>query len=105
MSRTYKDKKYKLRFPEESLDFSRYSVGEWRYPFLEFPGVKTKKSKKKYGGYHNWYGSTPSWWVREFMTSPKRSACRNWEKSVIYSIDLEAEDCPDYGHKPHKYYW
>ena len=48
----------------------------------------------------------PSWFVREFMTVPKRAACRNWEKQAIYADDFEEiEDCPDFGRKPHVYYW
>ena len=53
----------------------------------------------------NW--STPSWWIREFMTVPQRAKVRTWKKKVektpIDELDLH-EDCP-HGRKPHVYYW
>ena len=131
MSRTYKDKDFYLRFPQEKYDFGRekevhitstrklyeydplqdtFSVVEIEQPYVIYrwikePGVKTKKPRH-YNGDWKWYKQTPSWFVREFMTVPKRAACRNWEKQAIYADDFEEiEDCPDFGRKPHVYYW
>ena len=107
MSRTYKDKKYDLRFPEEKWDYD-IAIPEGGYSWarcLELPGVKTKKSRKRYEGFHKWYQATPGWWITMYMQSPMRAKCRNWEKQVINSDDLEAEICPDFGHRPHKYFW
>ncbi len=131
MSRTYKDKDFYLRFPEEKYDFGsekieyravvrtlyEYSLEDDSYSEVEVPhnyighrwldkaGAKTKKPRH-YRGDHKWYKQTPSWFVREFMTVPKRAACRNWEKQAIYADDLEDfKDCPDFGRKPHVYYW
>lgn len=131
MSRTYKDKDFYLRFPEEKYDFGsekieyravvrtlyEYNLEDDSYSKVEVPqpyigyswldkaGVKTKKSRS-YSGHWREYTQTPGWFVREFMTVPKRAACRNWEKQAIYAVDFEEiEDCPDFGRKPHVYYW
>ena len=131
MSRTYKDKDFYLRFPEEKYDFGsekieyravvrtlyEYNLEDDSYSKVEVPqhyigyrrmdkaGVKTKKSRH-YNGDWKWYKRTPGWFVREFMTAPKRAACRNWEKQAIYAVDFEEiEDCPDFGRKPHTYFY
>lgn len=120
MSRTYKDKDFYLRFPEEKFDFGSEKV-TYEYEWLsmwtnkqetcigcircDIAGAKTKKPRH-YKGDWKWYKRTPSWFVREFMTAPKRAACRNWEKQAIYADDLEDfKDCPDFGRKPHVYYY
>lgn len=104
MSRTYKDKDFYLRFPEEKFDFGR-DFSYDRFMWIDRPGVKTKKPRH-YSGDWKWYKQTPSWWVREFMTAPKRAACRNWEKQAIYADDFDdLEDCPDFGRKPHVYFY
>ena len=131
MSRTYKDKDFYLRFPEEKYDFGSekieyravvrtlyeynleddsYSKVEVPQPYIDYrrmdkAGVKTKKSRS-YSGDWNRYKQPPSWFVREFMNVPKRAACRNWEKQAIYAVDFEEiEDCPDFGRKPHVYFY
>ena len=131
MSRTYKDKDFYLRFPEEKYGFGsetyeyrvvvktlyEYNLEDDSYFKVEVPqnyigfrrldkaGARTKKPRH-YGGHWKWYKQTPGWFVREFMTVPKRAACRNWEKQAIYADDFEEiEDCPDFGRKPHVYYW
>ncbi len=131
MSRTYKDKDFFLRFPEEKYDFGRekevhitstrklyeydplqdtFSVVEMEQPYViyrwvEEPGVKTKKPRH-YKGDWKWYKRTPSWFVREFMTAPQRRECRDWESKVKYADDFEEiEDCPFFGKKPHIYYY
>jgi len=119
MSRTYKDKKWSLRHPENDYTFGTERVAyevtrkDWRtgelldesytrYVYRDLPGVKTKKPRHVYGEW-NWVGNTPSWWVRDFMTAPTRARCRNWEKTR--TLDNLDEVCPDYGRKPHIYYW
>lgn len=117
MSRTYKDKKWKLRYPENDYKFgiervpytveyiSIYTDEKCSYTsywLKDIPGAKTKKPRHEHGDW-NWCHSTPSWWVREFMTAPKRAKCRNWEKTR--TLDNLDETCPDYGRKPHIYYW
>ena len=47
MSRTYKDRPSKLRFPEEDWDYKYYLIGNRKYiDYLQYPGVLTKKKKK-----------------------------------------------------------
>ncbi len=132
MSRTYKDKDFYLRFPEEKYDFGREDAVGYRevvrtmweydpiadtfntievpqhyigYRWLDVKGVKTKKPRN-YEGDWKWWRRTPSWFVRDFMTGPKRRACRDWEKKVVLAEDVEDfEDCPDFGKKPHVYYY
>jgi hypothetical protein len=136
MSRTYKDRPYKYnkekvswedrheefeyeaytydyalpyvgwRSYKEHLD-SKFVVGTRIKTFrVEKAGVLKKRKRFYQDPDDNWYKRTPSWWTREFMTVPKRAACRNWEKQAIYADDLEDfEDCPDFGRKPHVYYW
>ena len=67
----------------------------------------TLKVKKEYFNTDNhWFKKTPSWWIKEMMTVPKRQKCRNWEKTTVKLLDIEDADiCPDYGNKPHKYFW
>lgn len=126
MSRTYKDKKWRLRFPESDWRFGtervptvrslyNYSLEEDRvldelfyngFCFMELPGVKTKKRKKADTDYH-WVSNTPSWWTRLFMNRPQRAAAHTWEKRVVHlPVDLlEEVDLPNVSKKPHKYYW
>lgn len=120
MSRTYKDKKWRLRFPEDVYGYGTqevpaiYTYVDWRTKEvtqhegtirMDIAGAKSKKKRSKEDQYHFPY-STPSWWVREFMNVPKRARCRNWEKDVVKLQDIEeAPVCPDYGNKPHVYYF
>lgn len=101
MSRTYKDKKWELRFPEDTYSFDRIQlVGFWNW--IQRPGVKTKK-KRSVERWH-WYRGTPSAWTRLMMNRPQRRMCRLWEQEVLFQ-DVEDADCPFYGKKPHIYYW
>jgi hypothetical protein len=120
MSRTLKDKKWALRYPEEDAKFGRVRIKyesprrDWltgelldedpyiMYMYVDIAGAKTKKAKNYSGTWH-WCRNTPSWWVREFMSVPKRAKCRNWEKTR--TLDNLDELCPDYGRKPHIYYY
>lgn len=119
MSRTYKDKKWKLRHPENDHTFGvervAYEVtgrswfdGEWqdctytRYSYMDLPGVKKKKPRHEHGVW-NWCRNTPSWWIHMTHHVPNRARCRNWEKTR--TEDNLDEVCPDYGRKPHIYYY
>lgn len=122
MSRTYKDKPIKFRFPE-SYDWSwgtekvpyTYTYQPWgtgepvdvvRYHYLQKPGVKTKKKREVDSEWH-WMGSTPSWWTRVTMNRPQRREAHLWEHDVArMPIDeLEEADKPNVSHKPHVYYY
>jgi hypothetical protein len=129
MSRTYKDQPRKLeveyddRFDEFQYEAHVFSYGEYdpynyRYTktdtgetcirtfFVKKAGIYTKKKRTYKNTDDWWYCRTPSWWVHDFMTVPKRAKCRNWEKDAVKHYDLEEiPDCPDYGDKPHHYYW
>lgn len=103
MSRTYKDKPPKFRFPEEQWNYDRYEVDPdtyWYY-WLQIPGVKTKKKRKVNTKWH-WLGSTPSWWTYTFMIRPRRSK----ENQQLRNIkNIEEFDFVDVKRKNHKYYW
>ena len=129
MSRTYKDQPRKLEVEHEdrydefqyeahvyvyektpgvSWGYTQVFTGETctRVFSVKKAGIYTKKKRTYKDQGYRWYCRTPSWWVREYMTVPKRAACRNWEKDVVKHYDLEEiPDCPDYGYKPHVYYW
>lgn len=106
MSRTYKDRPSKIRFPEEQWDYKYYRCGDkWYYGYLAYPGVLTKK--KKHVDTENHWMSEPSWFIREFMNQPQRARGKQWEKKIVkVSLDdLIDVDYPDVSRKPHIYYW
>ena len=124
MSRTHKDKSWKLRHPEERFDFGRIAheydaksrvfdeaSGEWvlsetevvrRTWIAEQRGCKTKKRKQVDTCWH-WL-TTPSWWIRLMMTRPQRRASRVWERKALLA-DLDSLDTPSCSKKPHIYFW
>lgn len=88
MSRTFKDKPSKIRFPEV-------------YPYW----IEVEKTKKKREEDTEWHWmSTPSWWTRLTMNRPERRANSLLERSVLFN-DIEEFDFPNLGHKPHNYYY
>lgn len=126
MSRTHKDKPWKLAEPQSQWDYGvvripyeserfvyEYEDGKWtkgesvpctRYMSLQRAGVKTKK-KRSYQERH--WMPTPMWWIREFMNQPQRTRGKEWERQVVKCgvdniIDL---DQPTVSRKPHLYYW
>ena len=122
MSRTYKDKPAKFRFPEaydwrwscEKVPYD-YTYKPWgtedsvtvtRYLYRELPGVKTKKKREVDSEWH-WMGSTPSWWTRMTMNRPQRREAHLWEHDVarLPLEELEEVDKPNASHKPHIYYY
>lgn len=127
MSRTYKDRPFKftdkVEFDDEydrveyeaevytyekeyKWHYKRVYTGETRVSTyrVQKPGVHTKKKRSDVNKNDYWYRKTPSWWVHDYMTVPKRAACRNWAKTLTLE-NIEESDCPDYGDKPHFYYW
>ena len=125
MSRTYKDKHWKLRFPESYTNFDAfydrvpYEANRYRfcpelgkyvpsgatytaYIFMEKAGVKTKKRKSLDNKWH-WTGATPSAWTRLMMNRPQRRKGRVWERTVLFQ-DLHEADPPGVSRKPHVYY-
>lgn len=64
------------------------------------------KAKKRLFGYaFKWWNSTPSWFVRMYMTKPQRKEVKMWERDATMRNDVELVDLPPHGKKPHKYYW
>ena len=117
MSRTYKDKKLEHRDPTLNWHYGtelvlyeyfsvyrdRWYTGQQR---VDIAGAKPKRKRSFSHPEQHWYQATPAHWTHLYMTVPKRAKCRNWEKTVVKAQDLEdVEDCPDYGRKPHIYYW
>lgn len=128
MSRTLKDVKWEVRFPETKYDYGREQVPYMKerrrfdptignfvptgelvtsYTWIEKPGVKTKKPKNCNQEW-DWIGTTPGWWNRLFHTKPQRRKAHLWEREmqkVTTEDDLEEADLPHTGNKPHKYYY
>ena len=105
MSRTYKDKPYKLH-----VNYWRYDNDDYYQPNPELTWYvikkktsKPKKRKEVDTEYHCM--NTPSWWTRLIMNRPQRRAGRIWEDTVLREINLEDTDPPGVGRKPHIYYW
>lgn len=130
MSRTYKDKPWKVTHPESRWDFGTERIAYEasrrvyeldpetnnycfrdtdeaciKYCHVSIAGVKTKK-KKRADTEWRWM-STPGWFIKEFMNRPQRARGRAWEKKATKSAleDLDLLDTPSVGRKPHVYYW
>lgn len=122
MSRTYKDKPYKYKYPEDYdytygtemvpyeytyiSPYNNTEVTTVRYWHKQVPGAKTKKKKEIDTNWH-WMQSTPSWWTRMTMNRPQRRAAHLWEREATMTPieELEELDTPNTSHKPHIYYW
>lgn len=116
MSRTYKDRPARVRYPDTSHDYeavpyiasgNHWSTGE-PYERLAWFSVKKPyiKRKKKRNVDTEWrWMTTPGWWVRLYMTRPQRNASNHYMRQVTLDVDLEEVDPPGLGHKPHIYYW
>lgn len=100
MSRTYKDKHWKLKYPEHMCNFDRVEIDDYWYAWLQIPGKKTKKKKKVDTEWH-WQG-TPSWWTRMFMIRPRRTAENRQLRNIV---DIDEFDFVDVKRKNHVYYW
>lgn len=107
MSRTLKDKNWKLKFPELDPRFDSVKITSdtsYGIRYIQLPGVKAKKKRELDTDWH-WINTTPSWWTRLMMNRPQRRAGRVWEHLVLKQQDLEECDPPGVGHKPHVYYY
>jgi hypothetical protein len=113
MSRTYKDKPYKLkhrpwdtdtesfRYVAEGLDWYTKELRTYLgFGHLELPTTKTKK-RKEVDTEDHWM-TTPGWWNRMMVTRPERKRVNSMLKTVS---DVEEVDIPDCGRKPHIYFW
>lgn len=65
------------------------------------------KLKRKYTGPDstNWLGHTPKWWVKLFMTRPKRRKNKAVCVAIIKGEDPDGMTFPLGNHRPHEYYW
>lgn len=63
--------------------------------------------KTKYGrpGSTYWLHHTPKWWVKLYMTKPKRRANRALCTDIMHGADPDELVYPLGGRKPHEYYW
>jgi hypothetical protein len=98
MSRTYKDRPSKIKYPESYSHDRVHIPGTWHS--IELPTTRAKKPKHV-DTEHHWMG-TPSYWTHIMMNRPQR-ARENQSLRCIY--DLEDFDFVDTGRKPHVYYW
>lgn len=53
----------------------------------------------------NKIGPTPGWFVREFMTRPKRRLTRRIVRSILAGRDPDGVAFPLGGRRPHVYFW
>lgn len=118
MSRTYKDRPTRIRFPQYTID-DKYEYFEYELetPRLNWHGkliTHSKYSLKKAGYLPKksrredtvWrWQSTPSWWTRMYMTRPERTRAKREVAKIKYCADLEEVDIPNLKKKPHVYYW
>jgi len=107
MSRTYKDRHSRIRYPEDQWDYMYYRSGDGNrlVNYLQRPGVLSKK-KRRIDTEPHWM-TTPMWFIREFMNRPQRVKGKQWERQIVRcSIDsLLDQDTPNVKRKPHIYYW
>lgn len=104
----YQEEYLAERYEYDYKTWTRQYLGELvlRKVTLQRGGVLPKQKRSFLNQGHYWYKYTPSWYTREFMTRPKRARCRAWEKRAASCLDLDdLDDCPDYGRKPHVYYY
>lgn len=122
MSRTRKDRPYRVHSPEHQWDYGRtqytYKADGFEYnpetglrdipvvwtmySYLQIPGAKTKKRKEQDTEYH--WMSTPSWWNHLFNNIPQRRKGRAWERKVLVE-EVDETDPPNFSKRPHRYYW
>jgi len=118
MSRTYKDRPSRVRFPEHKID-DKYENFQYELetPFINWKGqlqthsiYSTKRAgylpKKKRRADTEWHWqSTPSWWTNLYMNRPQRQASNQYMRQLSLDIDLDEVDPPLVGNKPHIYFW
>ena len=101
MSRTYKDRPSKIRFPQDD----NWVVTEG-YGIRYLPTIEPKKPKELNTKWH-WIHGTPSWWNNLFHTRPIRGKFRNFCHAAVKSSTEALEEMfePEDSKNPHKYYW
>lgn len=116
MSRTYKDRPLRVKYPDKNeyksvpyiASGKHWATGEpyerLRWYMLKKPYIKPKEPKRVNTTWH-WMGSTPSSWTNMFMNRPQRNASNQYMRQVTLDVDLEEVDPPPLGRKPHIYYW
>lgn len=117
MSRTYKDRPFRIRFPKvEEYEYFEYISSGINYRGVAYDNVVRKYSTKRAGVLvkkprrrdTEWHWqSTPSWWTNMFMIRPERTRA-NRETSKIKCIPLDKLDLVDivnFKKKPHVYCW
>ena len=64
-----------------------------------------KAKERAFGAGWRWLSQTPGWWVRLFMTKPKRQTERQLVQKLHKLPDVE--DAPEFpvAKKPHKYFY
>ncbi len=102
MSRTRKDRPERIRWPDARPKYD--NILHFGLGYDTFPKTQSKVHRSIDLNWR-WYARTPSSWTRIQMTRPKRRACRVWELKTKYLLDFEEADCPDFGRKPHVYYY
>lgn len=107
MARTKHHQKYGKDYSSKKYFVVPVGMSWWNHAiFIYDNGDKPKIKKNVFNTDNNWHKQTPSWWVALMMTSSKRNKCRNWEKETLKLQDIEdCNVCPDFGNKPHLYYW
>ena len=99
MSRTYKDRPTRIRFPGPH-DFELVELdGNW-VRWAQIPGRCAKKPRRQDTKYH--WQTTPSHWTYTMMIRPRRHR-ENQQLRTLH--DLENFDFVDTKRKPHIYYW
>ena len=115
MSRTNKDKPLKFQNKEYDYLFDKKSINNyiWSetnkcfYNCIRYIQVSGVKKKKKRHFFEKQWMTTPMWWIHDYMTVPQRAKNTIWEKRVlnVSMEELDLEDPPINGRKPHFYYW
>lgn len=120
MSRTYKDRPVKIKYPDDHWKTSGeyesvpYIASGFRWhtkePYerlawysVKRAYIKRKKPRRVDTEWH--WQSTPSWWTNLYMNRPQRVASNQYMRQITLDIDLELIDPPHIGNKPHIYYW
>lgn len=102
MSRTYRRRAGDIEWHRRDLR------KEWWIEYL-YPGLPNEVGKKRADArFHSdnlRAMSTPSWWVREYMTAPQRQEVRRLVRKVLLMSDLEDTPLFPLAKKPHLYYW
>jgi len=63
--------------------------------------------RRKYTGQIStfWLNKTPKWWLKMYMTRPKRRANKNVCIAIMQGTDPDGIVAPLGNAKPHEYYW